>query len=720
MSESNHFEFKAEIKKLLDILSRSLYQHKEVYLRELISNAADALSKIRFIQLTDKSLEDLPLEIEVAYNSKENTLHVRDTGIGMTKDELIEQLGTIAGSGSERFFKKLQETADKDKKEIDLDIIGQFGVGFYSVFMVADKVRVISKSYKDTSQAYAWESEGTGEFIVEEAEKETRGTEVILFLNDEEKEYLSKFKLESIIKKYSNYVPFPIFVKEEGKTEVDVSLDEDEEDKTTDEEEDGTEEAEVEEKEPERQPVNKIQPLWKKKPNKVTDEEYKEFYQFIARRWDDYKHVIHYNVDGVVQFNSITYIPGERSNEMVDVEVDYGLALYSKKILIMEHCKDLVPRWLRFVKGVVDSQDIPLNVSRDTIQNNRVIMKIKDLIEKKIIKELLDIAENDPDTYKGIWKEFNFFIKEGIVTDQKMRDELLKLLRVNTSKTKDGELKGLEEYVKDLPENTKEIFYLVGENLNTMRISPHLGYYNKEGIEVILFDESVDNYLMMNVREFKTTEGEGDDKEEVPYTFTPIDVSEATKKGEKDSEEGEDEEKEDQEEDVPEDVRKFLDHVKKVLGDKIVEAKISDKLYDNAYRLANPAGGMTSSMQRVMRYYTMKVGGQDFEIPRKVLELNPEHPMVQKLMSIYKNDPENGRIAPVIKQMFDNALLAEGDLPEPAKMVPRINQLLEMVVLRKDDVKNPFDELEDPIEDINSESTDDDAKSSDTDDSKDN
>nr|MDO8087242.1 molecular chaperone HtpG [Candidatus Sigynarchaeum springense] len=707
-SEEKH-EFKAEIKKLLGILSKSLYQHQEIFLRELISNSSDALSKMRFIQLQDKEVEELPLEIEVSFNSKEKTLIVRDTGVGMTKQELVDNLGTIASSDSERFIKTLKDATENKDKIADMDIIGQFGVGFYSVFMVAKSVKVLSKSYKKDEPAHAWVSEGSGEFTVMPAEKATRGTEVTVFLRDEDADdYLSSYKLEQIVKKYSNYIPFPIFVKDEAKKEVDMSLEE--EKKEGEKKESETKEGEVkpseekkEEKKEERKPVNELVPIWKRKSQEIKPEEYKKFYQFIAKRYDEYAHVIHYNVEGQVIFNSIIYVPESVSRDVLREDLDYGLALYTKKVLIIPRCKDLVPKWMRFVPGVVDTEDIPLNVSRDTIQNNRVVMKINDLIVKKFISELSSIAEKDVPKYKTLWKEYGYFIKEGVVTDHSHKDLLVKLLRFPTSKTRDDELKGLDDYIKDMPNTQKakkEIYYLIGETLPTMKLSPHMGRFNKEGTEVIFFNEPVDNFLMMNLHEYKVTTGEGDAKKEESYHFVPIDTTEADLTHEhddsKEKEEGEkkeDKEADKKEPELPPATKKFLERVKAVLGDKILDAKVSDKLYDSPYRLANPAGGMTSSMQRVMRYWTRKMQDKEFEVPRKVLEFNKDHPMVQELIDLCEKDPNNGRIKPVLLQVLDTCLLAEGDLPDPASMVPRMNQLLEMLVRRRDDVKNPAEDL---------------------------
>ncbi|MFX1274724.1 MAG: molecular chaperone HtpG [Promethearchaeota archaeon] len=673
----NKYEFKAEIKKLLDILSKSLYQHREVFLRELISNSVDALKKIHFISLTEKNIEgpNEELKIEIVLNPEENTLTVKDTGIGMSKDELITNLGTIAGSGSQKFLEHLTISQKMDKKDVDLDIIGQFGVGFYSIFMVAKNVKVISKSYLKEEVAYQWVSEGTGEFSIESAEKTDRGTEVILYLKEDEKEYLEQFRIESIVKKYSNYVSFPIYV-----TRIKTEEEKKEEEKRKKEASKEKKDVELEKEEEKGPlPVNELEPLWKKDQNEINDEDYKNFYHYISNRYDDFTHVINYKVDGQVQFHSIMFIPEATSVPIIRPEDDYGLTLYSKNVMIMKNCNDLIPNWMRFVTGVVDSDDIPLNISRDTIQVNRIMMKIEKLLVKKFFRELDDIIENDPEKYKKIWEAYGFYIKEGIVTDPIKSDKLLKYLRVKTTKTEDDEYRSLEQYIKDKKEGQEKIYYLVGENLNTMRMSPHLGYYHENDFEVILFDEPIDNFLMMNIRDYKEKVGEGEDAEFKYYRFTPVDVSEE-KEEEDAKEKNKEKEKEGKDkEDLPENIKKFLEHVKTTLGDKILDTKISDRLYNNACRLANPAGGMTSSMQRAMRYWTVTQSGKDFEIPRKILEFNQEHPIVKGLIELHDKDPKDERIDLIVEQLFENCLLAEGDLPNPSLMVPRINQLIEIL-----------------------------------------
>ena len=671
MSEHN-YEFQAEIRKLLDILSKSLYKHKEIFLRELISNAVDALKKIDFILLTNRDVEDPDEEkrIEIYFNKDENTLTLRDYGVGMSKEELINDLGTIAGSGTEKFLKKLQKMREEGEGEVDLDIIGQFGIGFYSVFMVANRVKVRTKSYSKEEDAYEWISEGTGQFSIQKTEKEKRGTDVILYLNKEDRDFLNEIRIENIIKKYSNFVPYPIYVfeleegeiPEEGKIKV---------------------EEEEEEEEEELKPINKTQPLWKKDKNDVTEEEYKEFYHYISNRYDEYLDVINYQVSGQVRFRSILYIPESATNEMMQPEEDYGLSLYSKNVMIMKYCKELVPQWMRFVKGVLESDDIPLNISRETIQSNRRLMKMSSLIVKKVIRSLKDMAEDDKETYMKFWDEFGRFIKEGVISDVARKDKLKDLIRVTTTKTEDDELIGLKDYVDRMKEDQEDIYYLVGEDLETMKASPHLGYYRKNDIEVILFDEAIDNFLMMNMEDYKIETGEGEEEEMEFIQFSPVDVSEAEEEEVEETEE----EKEKEEKDLPKDLESFLEYVESLLEDKIIEAKTTERLYGNPCRLANPAGGPSSSQQRAMRYYTQTVSGQNFNIPKRIFEFNPDHPVVKKLVELHSKDSENSKLKPVIIQLFENCLLSEGDLPNPASMVPRINQIIELLIAEDSEEK---------------------------------
>ncbi|GAB4312744.1 MAG: molecular chaperone HtpG [Promethearchaeota archaeon] len=684
------YEFKAEIKKLLDILSKSLYVHREIFLRELISNSVDALRKVQFLVLQDSDVvdRDAELRVDVLFDAKAGTLTVSDTGVGMTRQELVENLGTIAGSGSQRFLENLSQATGSGEKEVDLEIIGQFGVGFYSVFMVAEKVKVVSKSYLPNEPAAAWESEGTGTFVVSDAERDGRGTDVVLFLRDDAKEFLNQYRLEEVVRKYSNFVPFPVFVSslKPDREEVDVGEPAGEE---------GGEpgvsaEAGADSSEAKEKPVNQTVPPWSKSPSDITEDEYRQLFRYLSRFYGNYLHAINYKVEGGrLSFRSILFLPESSSLDLFQRDYEYGLALYSKNVLIMERSKDVVPTWLRFLVGVVDSEDLPLNISRESVQADRVLNKISELVVKKVLRELSKIAKDDPEKYNRFWREFGVFIKEGIVTDLLRRDKLVPLLRVKTTKTSGDEMISLDDYVGRMKPGQSEIFYLVGENVESMRLSPHLGYYDREGVEVVLFDEPIDNFLMMNLRSY-SPEDSGEEKK--TYAFKPVDVTEE-EDGAKSATEGEDQEAneggKERDADLPAEQRKFLEYARKTLGARVLDVRMSDKLYGAACRLANPSGGMTSSMQRAMRYWTQTTRTKDFQAPRKILEFNPDHPIVTNLVRLASDDPDNKKLRAVVHQLLDNCLLAEGDLPNPASIVPRVNQIIEMLVTGRDDVDNP-------------------------------
>lgn len=428
MKHEEGFEFQAEIKKLLNILSHSLYTHKEVFLRELISNASDALTKIRYYSLTNPDYEgkDLPLEININVDEKSKILTISDTGIGMTKDEIIQNVGTIAKSGSLDFIANLSEQAKKDS-----NIIGQFGVGFYSVFMVADEVRIRTKSYKKDEPAFEWHSDGTGKYFLNPIEKERRGTDIVVHLKDDEKEYTEKSRIQSIIKKYSNFVSFPIMVCGER--------------------------------------ANQITAIWKEPKKNITEEQYNEFYKFISNTEDIPLFRLHTSAEAPIQFSSIVYCPSTNYETYGFKKLEHGLQLYSNKILIQSDCKLLLPEYLRFVRGVVDSADIPLNISRETFQDNRIIHKMKSILVKQIITLLQDLAKNEKEKYETFWRQFGRILKEGVHFDFENRDQLSHLLRFNSSTCTDASgLISLKEYIDRMKPEQKEIYYITAVNRETI------------------------------------------------------------------------------------------------------------------------------------------------------------------------------------------------------------------------------------------------------------
>ncbi len=607
------YQFQAEIQKLLDILINRLYKNREIFLRELISNAADALHKVRMAQFDEsiKILEpETELSIRILFDEDEGTITVSDTGYGMTYDEAVTNLGTIAQSGTLEFLKGLDESSNV------ADFIGMFGVGFYSSFIVADKVTVRSRTYLAEGEGVEWSSKGTGEFQVRACPKDSRGTDVILHLKEDSREFLNKYKLETIIKKYSDFVGFPIRIGDEDTI------------------------------------VNRQVPIWHQSEDEVSDEEYNEYYRQVSLDFTEPFHRIQLSVDAPIQFRALIFLP-KQSNRMMMTSLyqDYGLRLYSKKVLVQEKAKDLLPEYLRFVFGVVDSEDLPLNVSREVIQVDRTIRRISKVIVGKIIDELEKIVDEDEEKYAEWWSEFGVFIKEGIIQDEKRRSKLLKLLRVKSYNTKD-KLITINTYIENMSTEQEEILYLLGENLQILRNSPHLEPYKKRGQDVVLFDEPIDSFVMMNVIEFE-------DKK-----FKAIDQADPEPSKPKDEEkEGIDEEEEKEEKD------EFLAKMSEILGERVIDIRYTDVLTDSPCRLVNPSG--MGAFSRAMRYMDQK-----FSPTRKILEINPDNSLIVEMKSLFEKEPKSSLLEMCIFQLLDNQEITEGTLENPIELVNRVTQFM--------------------------------------------
>ena len=620
-------EFQTEIQKLLQIIIHSLYQNREIFLRELVSNASDALNKLRFEQLTNQNIYDkeAKLKIDVKYDEKEKTLTVSDTGIGMTKAELIKNLGTIASSGSLAFLEnmKSQTNGSNGTAVPDIDIIGQFGVGFYSVFMVANKVIVRSHSYKADAEPAEWESDGAGSFLVRDCpSKDTRGTDVIVYLKEEDSsDYLSEYKIKNIITKYSDYVPFPIYIQ--GKDEV----------------------------------ANKQESLWRKDAESITDEEYEKFYQHVSGAYVKPSFRLHYSFVAPIQFKTILFFPEKKNRNLFMPEPEWGLKLYSHNVLIQEKSKDLVPIYFRFIKGVVDSEDVPLNVSRETVQMNKVLERIKKSLTNKIINEISKMATKEPDQYKKFWEEFGVFIKEGVASDYTNKDKVAKLLRFKSSKLADDEYTSLDSYISRMTDGQESIYYLIGDNLDVVKRSPHLEFYKDKEFEVLYLTEAIDGFVMMNMRDFEGKK------------FESIDQASP------DEEKKADDKKEEKKDEDKDEFDRLLDHFKSVLGAKVEGVQFTDRLKESPIRLVNPKTGLGSEMQRVY-----KVMDENFEIPKKIVEINKDHEIIKGLSRMHKADDKSEMVDLVINQLFENSLLQEGFLKSPGSMVGRINQIIEAAV----------------------------------------
>src|SRR3954466_10483868 len=474
------FEFQAEIKQLLDIVVHSLYTEKEIFVRELVSNASDALEKLRHTQLTEKEIFDdkLDLEVNVTTDDKAKTLTIQDFGVGMTRAELVENLGTIAHSGSKAFLKSLSETGQKNA-----NLIGQFGVGFYSAFMVAKSVKVYSHSWRASEPGHVWTSDGSGSYEIEESEGQRRGTKIVIELKDDCSEFSQDWKVKEILERYSAFVSFPINLN--GKR------------------------------------INTVQALWLRSKNEIKEEEYTEFYKFQAHAFDEPRLRLHFSADAPIAINALLFVPKENTEKMGLSRLEPSVSLYCRKVMIDAKPKDILPEWLRFLKGVVDSEDLPLNISRETMQDKALIEKLNKVITKRFLKFLEEEAKNRPDAYQEFYKEFGHFIKEGAALDYTHKDQLTKLLRFESSRTEKGKTTSLADYVSRMGSEQKEIFYLVGPNRAAIESGPYLEGFKARNLEVLFCFEPVDEYVMNNVREFKSKKITAADHADVKLSDMP-------------------------------------------------------------------------------------------------------------------------------------------------------------------------------------------------------
>jgi molecular chaperone HtpG len=604
--------FQTEIKQLLDILVHSLYSQREIFLRELISNASDALHRVKFEMLTNRDVldPDAKLAIRIIGDPEKGTLTISDTGVGMTHDELVENLGVIAHSGAAQFIKALQEQQGSPEA---IDQIGQFGVGFYSVFMVADEVRVTSRSYLPEERAWTWVSSGDDAYELMPAEKSDRGTTIEIALKKDAQEFAEEWRIKSIIHKYSDFITFPITVNDES------------------------------------EPVNRQQAIWRQSPSQVSDEEANEFYKQLTLAFEDPLTRIHVQTDAPVQIYALLYIPARLDRTLLGLKQDYGLRLYSRQIRIQDHNKELLPDYLRFIEGVVDSEDIPLNVSREMVQSSRVLSKIKSVLTRKALNTLSEMAQKDPEKYQRFWQEFGVFIKEGITTDYKDHEKLIPLLRFYSTKSEEEPI-SLADYIARAKPDQKIIYYITGESLAAMKRSPHLEYFRREEIEALYFDQPVDAFLPQSIGKYEEFEFQNVDR---------ADVKASDEAGEETPEPGED-------------FEKLAARAKEVLGEKIVDVRPSRILVSAPARLSAPEGVIDTGIQRVRRLME-----EDYTAPQMVLELNPSHPIVTNLMQRAAAGEPDEIADAAIEQLYEDALLLEGFHPDPAQMVARIQKLLE-------------------------------------------
>ena len=615
------FEFKAETKKLLDILVHSLYTSRDIFLRELISNASDALDKLRFESTKGSDVldNDLPLEIRIGFDDKKSIITLSDTGIGMTRDEMIANIGTIAKSGSEEFLKQLSEN-----KEALNNIIGRFGIGFYSVFMVAKEVIIKSKSYKKDEPAVEWKSDGLGDYEISDLdEKIKRGTSIEIHLKDDAKEFADKYRLEGIIKKHSNFISFPIY------------LDKDK--------------------------VNTIAAIWREPKSSIKKEQYNEFYKFLTYDNEEPFETIHTSVDAPIQFNALLFIPKKSYEYWRFNRDDYGLDLYVRRVLIQHQNKDLLPEYLSFVKGVVDSEDLPLNISRETLQENIIFTKIANSITSQILNHLQKIAKDSPDNYLEFWKEHGKIFKLGYM-DFQNAEKYQQLLRFNSSASKDeNELVSLEDYVGRMKKDQKEIYYALGAGRDAIDMNPHLEIFKSKGMEVLYLYDPVDEFVVSSIRKHKDFEIKSVDGAYLKELDKLEDI----------------EKKDDQTEKLDKDDEKHFDsllsRMKEILGDRVTEVKESKRLKGSPATLINPDDTMSSTMQKIL-----KMSNQEMAFPaqKRLMEVNKDHKLVRNLLSVFKKDAKDTFIIDTTEQLYESALLLEGNLEDPHKLVNRLNKML--------------------------------------------
>ncbi|MGE4441745.1 MAG: molecular chaperone HtpG [Desulfomicrobium sp.] len=618
MSQAQQFEFKTEIKQLLDIITHSIYTSREIFLRELVSNASDALDKLRFEQSrsTEITNPDLDLQISITADEEKRQLIITDTGIGMTLDELVENIGTIAHSGSAEFIR--QAMADQANSS---NIIGRFGVGFYSVFMVADQVTIRTRSFRPEAKAVEWISDGLGSYTVTELDEDLpRGTTLTVHLKEEGKEFAEKNRITSIIKKHSNFISFPILVQGEK--------------------------------------ANTVQALWRENKFSITPEQYTEFYKFLTYDHEEPLDTLHMSVDAPVQFSALAFVPPRSQDTFGFDRENYGLDLYVRRVLIQSKNKDLIPEYLGFMRGVVDTEDLPLNISRETLQENLLIRKIATTLTKQILSHLKKLGQ-DKDRYTKFWNEHSKRFKLGYA-DFANQEAFGELLRFNSSRHEDKDgLISLDEYIEAAKDGQKEIYYISGPSREAIEQNPHLEIFRAKGLEVLYLYEPVDEFVMDSLRKFKEFELKATENADITNIEKYADSSEKQDKPEELSQE------------QSKDMDRFLKRVQEILGDRITEARISKRLSQSPSCLVSPDGS-TSQMHKIMQLVT-----KDTSIPKKIFEINQDHKLVRNLLAVFGKNEQDEFVATVVEQLYESALLMDGYLADPHKMVNRLNKLME-------------------------------------------
>ncbi len=621
-AKKQNMEFQTEVNQLLHLMIHSLYSNKEIFVRELISNASDACDKLRFEAISDDSLYegDSDLRIEVDFDEEANTVTIRDNGIGMNEKEVVNNIGTIAKSGTKEFLSKLSGDAAKDS-----NLIGQFGVGFYSSFIVAERVTLTTRRAGDkVNKAVIWESNGENGFTLENTSKKTHGTEIILHLKSEEKEFANQYRLRNVISTYSDHIPLPVKMRKQ------------------DEEGNLTEEWEV---------VNKANALWTQAKSEIKDEDYQEFYKHIAHDWENPLAWSHNNVEGKLEYKSLLYIPSRAPFDLWEPEQKNGIKLYVQRVFIMDDTKNLMPHYLRFVRGVIDSNDLPLNVSREILQSNQVVESMKKASVKKVLGLLEKMAKNEADQYQKFWNEFGRALKEGPGEDMANKEQIAKLLRFSSSKEDSTEENvTLEDYVARMKDEQEEIYYITAESFAAAKNSPHLEVFRKKEIEVLLLSDRVDEWLVNGLQEF-------DGKKLQSVAKGELDLSKFDS----------DEDKKEQEK-VEEKASGIVKHLKEVLDEKVEDVRVSHRLTESPSCIVLNDQDMALYMQTLM-----KQAGHEMPSNKPVLEINPSHPLIERMEA----ETDDDQFADWAAILFDQALLAEGaQLEDPAGFVNKLNKLM--------------------------------------------